>query len=166
MEKNFIEIDELKMRLCNLVLDLSCDYDKFQKYVYISSLSQKDRTEYFKDMYMKDQMPVKIVDFDRAYVKRDHSFEFYDNFIMGLDEYIKREERIVDETLNNYYIANKIFRCILEIKSPESDILYLLYLKKISNKEAMSRLYISKPTYYRMKQKGMSILLSKINSTQ
>lgn len=154
--------NELKKRLDNLYDDLNNSNDEILKKYYLFDMSKNDREEYFRKIYIDECLPTRVMNYDRDRIDKDFDYDVFDRFISSIDEYIVAQEEELNKIIANHQNAVILFREVINLPSPMSDILYLSYFKQMSTKEIMSKLYMSRPTYFRTKRAAITLLLSKI----
>lgn len=154
--------EELKKLLANLYYDLKSSNEEILKKYFLFNMTKKDRDEYYKKIFIDENLPTNVINYEKDMITKDIDFEFLDRFVQGLDEYIKSQESELNSVIIKQQNAVKLFREIISLPSPMSEVLYLTYFKKMNHKEVMASLYMSRPTYFRTKRTAISLLLKKI----
>lgn len=166
-----INMTELKCRLNNLDLDLRCSNESIIKQLVLYSMTRKDREHMLRELYDLDYLPVRISNLDsNVYHSKicdpKIDAERFEKYLTGFDEYLKRQEKAIDSMIYNNRVAVKLFRILISLEAPDSDVLYLTYFKKLSVDEVCGILFISRPSYFRAKKHALKRLLDKYNADE
>ena len=121
-----------------------------------------------RKLYDNCNLPIKIsTPFSDVYssdkFNPDVEHAIYEKYINGFDEYLKNQEKTIEQIIKNNQTAVRIFRHIIALEAPYSDLLYLTYYRKYDVETITSILYISRPTYFRLRKKALYKLLEKLN---
>lgn len=155
--------DDLKKRLNSLYDNLRYSNEEILSKYYLLNLSKNDRDEYFKKIFFNDYLPTKVINYSKDKVNQDIDLEILDKFVSGIDDYVRNQEIELNRVIVNHQTAVKIFREIISLPSPMSDLLYLTYFKKYKSSQVMAKLFLSRPTYFRTKRIAINMLLNKLN---
>ena len=158
--------EELKEYLFNLSNDLDNSTNEMVSRLFLYKMTKEDRYKYFSNMYLKDNLPTKVTNYDSSFISKDFDLEIYDRFLDNLDDYVRSQEKQLDELIVRHQMAVKIFRLIITLPYPICDIMYLTYFKNRNVSDIVSTLFISRPTYFRLKRKGFNMLLDMLNQTE
>ena len=163
-----MNLKQLKCILDNLFIDLHCPNEDVLKRLAFYNMTKRDREFILRKLYDDYNLPTKVsTTYSGVYSsdKFDPDVEhaIYEKYINGFDEYLKKQEKTIEQIIKNNQTAVRIFRHIIALETPYSDILYLTYYRKYDIETITNILYISRPTYFRLKKKALIKLLEKIN---
>lgn len=157
---------DLKKSLMNLYEDLNNSTNSIVHKLILYNMTKEDRYKYYRNMYLKDFLPTQVVDYKKPFISSDFDLEIYDRFIDNLDAYIESQEKSLNDLICKHQRAVKIFRLIITLPSPMSDVLYLTYFKQMPIPDVMSTLYMSRPTYFRNKRNAINLIYDSLNSKE
>ena len=158
-------MEELNYRLRHMYYDLRCSNVELLKKLLLYGATKKDREEIFRQMYDLDYLPVKVNNLGESF-QEDTDMECFDNYVQGFEEYLRQQEMEIDLFIRNNQIAVNIFLHLIRLKSPYSDVLYLLYFKNVDAKDVKCTMFLSRPSFYRVKKNAMIELLNSINNDE
>ena len=162
---------ELKRRLENLYIDLRCSNEGLIGSLLKYNSTLKEREEIIRQLYDFQYIELKcshLTDIGSSADKAnsDQEYKRMEKYISGFDDYLKKEETKIDNMIENNRIANKILKHILALDIDYSNVLYYKYVKRYTDSEIRSALYIARSTFYRRLKKSRYLLLDLYNDDE
>lgn len=155
-EELIITLDNLYETMRTFSSDISSNYKLY-------CMSKEDREEYYREAYIKDNELVEVVDYSRIVVEKDYDLGIMDKLVGSMNQYIEMQENKLNNTIIRYQNAVKVFKAIVDLPTPMSDVLYLTYFKKMNANEISKCIFISRASYFRIKRTAIALLLSNIS---
>ncbi len=158
--------ENLAHRLNNLFYDLRCSNRDLLVKLFMYNLTSKDREEVIREMYESDFLPIKVNKITNKINQDRCDIELFEKYLEGFDKYLKSQQHEIDEVVKNNQIAVRIFLHILELEGQKSNVMYLLYYKKMNIEMAMESLYMSKSSFFRLKRAAFADLYERVNNDE
>ena len=117
-------------------------------------------------MYESDFLPIKVNKITNKINQDRCDIELFEKYLEGFDKYLKSQQHEIDEVVKNNQIAVRIFLHILELEGQKSNVMYLLYYKKMNIEMAMESLYMSKSSFFRLKRAAFADLYERVNNDE
>ena len=162
---------ELKYRLENLYIDLRCSNEEIIRKLVMFDITGKEREKILRELYDKENIDIKTNDLTRDNNNPDKhdpriDARIYEKYITGFDDYLKAQQMQIDTLIENNRIAVKLIKYIICLKDKRCDILFFRYFRKMSTKQIMLCMFLSRPTYYGIKRKAINDLLEMYNRNE
>ena len=162
---------EFKRRLENLYIDLRCSNVELISLLFKYNTTVRDREEIIRQLYDYQYLNARTGTMESLGRSADkcspeEEIRRLEKYITGFDEYVKKQEHEIDTMIENNKIANKILNLILSMDTEYSNLLYARYVKRLSDKDVIALLYISRSTYYRRLKRSRYLLLDMYNSEE
>ncbi len=150
---------ELKIRLETLYDDLVITNRETTELLSFISKSGDERRRMLNDMYFKDNAPVKVL--GTEFLGRREADVTGEMIALStkFDEFIDRLHKEAYGMMARHNQAVDLFYMILSLPDPYCKILYLRYFRRLSCKETMNCLYLSRTTFFRNLNKAIDLLL-------
>ena len=158
--------ENLAHRLNNLFYDLRCSNRDLLVKLFMYNLTSKDREEVIREMYESDFLPIKVNKITSKINQDRCDIELFEKYLEGFDKYLKSQQHEIDEVVKNNQIAVRIFLHILELEGQKSNVMYLLYYKKMNIETTMESLYMSKSSFFRLKRAAFADLYELVNKDE
>lgn len=160
---------EFKRRLENLYIDLRCSNVELISLLFRYNTTVRDREDIIRQLYDYQYLNARTGNLESLGKSADKfspevEIRRLEKYISGFDEFVKKQEHEIDTMIENNKIANKILNLILSLDTDLSNILYAKYVKKMTDKDIIKMLFISRSTYYRRLGKARRLLLHIYNS--
>ncbi len=159
--KTFSEAkDIIKTRLKYLRVDLGKHSPMEDSLVAEITMAHEDKRLSLMDFYSHLYSPCKVSDLAFVPKGQGDMNDVMIDFSEGYDKFIKSMEEEYVAQLIRRRNATILLSKMLSIKYPYSKIMYLYYYKAMTDIEIADSLYISRATFYRIKDAGLTILTS------
>lgn len=156
--------ETLKSRLKTMYGDLTFSSKEACMLIGLLTDSIHDKDNFLRDLYFSENAPVKVLsteDLPRG--TGDATSEIID-ICMGYDDYVKGIGREAYNLIDRHNKALRLFTNMLSLPFPYSQILYLRFFKDCSVDEICSEMFLSKSNFYRKFERGITLLLERLNS--
>ena len=117
-----------------------------------------DKKRKLMDIYAQFYSPCKVSDTSKLPKGQGDMNAVMLDFSEGYDRFIETMEKEYSKLLARRRSATILLSKILSIKYPYSRVLYLYYYLNMDTAEITDRLFISRATFYRLKNIGINIL--------
>ena len=153
---------KLKLRLSTLYDDVNLRNTQAADMLAMISEANCDRDELFNNIYFKNNSPLKIMNYYfHPVVKGDITEEMLNissNFDMFLREMYSNAKKILDQHAE----AVTLLLVLLSLPRPYCEVMYFRHYKMFTREEIMSRLFLSRSSYYRIYDDAFNMILEKL----
>ena len=159
--KTFSEAkDIIRTRLKYLRVDLGEHTPLEDSLVAEITMAHEDKRRSLMDFYAHFCSPCKVSEIELLPKAQTDMNDVMIDFSEGYEKFIQMlEEEYVSQMIRRRS-ATILLSKVLSIKYPYSKIIYLYYYKSMSDSEIASSLFISRATFYRIKDTGLTMLTS------
>ena len=157
--KSFEEAKEIiKARLKLLRVDI--DFKSPLEEALLSELEKAhdDRDHKLMDIYARFCSPCKVGDYNSDPKSQSDMNDIMIDFSEGYDKFIRAMEEDLICMMTRRRNATMLMTKMLSIKYPYSKIMYLCYYRNMRDSEVRETLFLSRSSYYRLKNTGLEML--------
>ena len=150
-----MELSLLKTRLKNISRDMTYETEKFENRKISLGDSYEDRRRFAMELSAEDNAPVRTTPQDsikRTDMLPDQNFL---DFTIGFEMYFRRFEEDMEEVSSVRRNALVLFKQIMTLSSPDSTILYLIYVRSLDADSICRMMYMSRAKFYRRKNSAL-----------
>ena len=153
------EYKAMVQRLKNLNKDLNGTGDDETDFFVKLCRLYEDKKVNLMEIYAKYYSGAKVT--DTAYIPAGTSdmSDYMIHFSEGYDIFVKKIEKHYAEIVQKRKEAMRLFTCMVSLPLNMSAVLYLTYFKCLDPDEVRVQLFMSRSTYYRIKQKAIQMLI-------
>ena len=159
-----MELSLLKDRLKNISRDMTYETEKYANRKISLGSSYEDRRRFAMELYAEENAPVRTTPPDsikRTDMLPDQNFL---EFTIGFELYFRQFEEDMAEVSIVRRNALILFKQIMTLSSPDSTILYLIYVRSLDTQSICKMMYMSRATFYRRKNSALLQLKKLIES--
>lgn len=150
----------MKRRLKYLRIDLGIQSDIENALLTEFRMLCEDKNRNILDYYTHFYAPCKVSDTEPKFHGQGDMNDMMIDFSEGYDKFIKA----LGEEYVSYMIrrrnASILLTKLLSLSYPQTKILYYYYYKAMDEKKIIDMMYISRSTFYRLKNNGLLMLTS------
>ena len=157
--KSFEEAREIvKSRLKLLRVDIDFRSPIEESLVSELDKAHDDRDRKLMDIYARYCSPCKVGDYSSDPRSQRDMNDIMIDFSEGYDKFIRAMEEDLISMMTRRRNATQLMTKMLSVKYPYSKIMYLCYYKNMRDSEVRDKLYMSRSSYYRIKNMGLDML--------
>ncbi len=157
---------QLKIRLSTLYDDLNLRNSMAADMLALINEASCDRDELFNNIYFRENSPLKIMNYYfHPIVKGDVTEEMLNissNFDVFLREMYNNARKIMDQHTN----AVTLLLILLSLPRPYCEVMYFRHYKRFSREDVMSRMFLSRSSYYRIYDDAFNMILEKLQQQE
>ena len=157
--KSFDEAREIiKARLKYLRSDINFRSPLEEALTNELDTAHDDRQHKLMDIYARFCSPCKVEDYNSDPKEQSDMNDIMIDFSEGYDKFIRAmEEELICITARRRK-ATELMTKLLSIKYPYSKVMYLCYYKNMRDSEIREKFFMSKSSYYRVKNIGLDMI--------
>ena len=157
--KSFEQAKNLvRSRLKYLRADLAYKSPVEESLINELSKAHEDKKRKLMDIYARFYSPCKVSDTEYNPRAQCDMSDIMIDFSEGYDKFIKAMEEELVENVMRRRRATVLLSRMLSIKYPYSKVMYLYYYKDMKDTEISEKFFMSRSTFYRLKDVGIDLL--------
>lgn len=157
--KSFEEAkDIIKTRLKFLRVDIDSKAPIEESMINELNKAHDDRKRKLMDIYARYFSPCKVGDYGFDPKTQRDMNDIMIDFSEGYDKFIRSMEEDLVGMLMRRRRATLLLTKLLSIKYPYSKVMYLYYYKNMKENEISQKFFMSRATFYRIKNIGVEML--------
>lgn len=148
----------VRSRLKYLRADLAYKSPVEESLINELSKAHEDKKRKLMDIYARFYSPCKVSNTEYNPRAQCDMSDIMIDFSEGYDKFIKAMEEELVENVMRRRRATVLLSRMLSIKYPYSKVMYLYYYKDMKDTEISEKFFMSRSTFYRLKDVGIDLL--------